>query len=198
MKTKMHKWIGLWKIVFICFTTLTFLPTPASSEEPYQFERMWPTLQQPWYFVPAGIAADKNENIYVINFAYISTIKKFSADGQFITEWGESGSGDGEFSQPAAMEIGGNGNVYVVDAGNHRIQKFTSDGQFISKWGGEGSNNGQFKLTSPSASDYCYKGGIATDTNNNVYVADTFNHRIQKFNSNGQFISAWGTFIGSF
>ncbi|MEA3358676.1 MAG: SMP-30/gluconolactonase/LRE family protein, partial [Thermodesulfobacteriota bacterium] len=193
MITKVNKCLNLCVSIAVILIALIFPPTPALSEEPYVFERMWPTLQQPWYFNPAGIATDKNGNIYVINFAYISTIKKFSADGQFITEWGESGTGNGQFRQPTAIEIGGNGNVYVVDAGNHRIQKFTSDGQFISKWGGEGSNNGQFKLNSPSASDYCYEGGISIGPNNNVYVADTFNHRIQKFNSNGLFISAWGS-----
>ncbi len=87
MKTK--KYLNLWLILVYSFVApFSFFPTFASSEEPYQFERMWPTLQQPWYFIPSGIAIDKNGNFYVINFAYTSTIKKFSADGQFITEWG--------------------------------------------------------------------------------------------------------------
>jgi len=34
--------------------------------------------------------------------------------------------------------------------------------------------------------------GIAVDSNGNVYVADTNNYRIQKFNSNGDFITGWG------
>jgi hypothetical protein len=35
-------------------------------------------------------------------------------------------------------------NIYVVDAGNHRIQKFTNNGEFIATWGTRGTNEGQF------------------------------------------------------
>jgi len=45
------------------------------------------------------------------------------------------------------------------------------------------SNDGQF--TNPF--------GIAIDSSNNVYVADTGNNRIQKFDSNGKFITKWGS-----
>ncbi len=50
-------------------------------------------------------------------------------------------------------------------------------------WGPEGSDNGQFVL--PKA--------IALDCNGNVYVADTFNHRIQKFDNDGTFLTTWGS-----
>ncbi|MFC1600504.1 6-bladed beta-propeller [Patescibacteria group bacterium] len=55
---------------------------------------------------------------------------------------------------------------------------------FNSKWGESGSDNGQFD--SP--------GGVAVDSNNNVYVSDRGNSRIQKFDSNGNFILTWGSF----
>ena len=35
--------------------------------------------------------------------------------------------------------------------------------------------------------------GIAVDSSGNVYLADTDNHRIQKFSSNGQFVTRWGS-----
>ena len=34
--------------------------------------------------------------------------------------------------------------------------------------------------------------GIDVDSSNNVYVADSGNHRIEKFDSNGNFITKWG------
>jgi len=52
---------------------------------------------------------------------------------------------------------------------------------FVLKWGYEGTGNGQFS----------YPHGIAVDKDNYVYVADTFNNRIQKFNSDGQYIMQW-------
>ena len=54
---------------------------------------------------------------------------------------------------------------------------------FATKWGTEGTGNGQFK--SPD--------GIDADSSGNIYVADFYNDRIQKFNSAGTFITKWGT-----
>ncbi|GEM_PF-1700827 len=55
---------------------------------------------------------------------------------------------------------------------------------FVKAWGTpQGSGDGQVNLPR----------GIAVDTESNVYVADTANHRIQKFNSNGTFLAKWGT-----
>lgn len=60
--------------------------------------------------------------------------------------------------------------MYVVEAGN-RVQRFTNSGGYISSWGSTGSGDGQFNLPE----------GVVTDASGNVYVADTYNHRIQKF-----------------
>ena len=54
---------------------------------------------------------------------------------------------------------------------------------FITKWGSNGTADGQF--SSPA--------GVAVDSSGNVYVADNGNYRIQKFNSNGTFITKWGS-----
>ncbi len=69
------------------------------------------------------------------------------------------------------MATDAGGDVYVVDAGNHRIQKFTGTGTYLTQWGSLGSGDGQF----------IFPYGVATDTFGDVYVADTGNHRIQKF-----------------
>jgi streptogramin lyase len=55
--------------------------------------------------------------------------------------------------------------------------------EFETKWGGPGKDNGQFD----------WPRGIAVDKNNYVYVADSNNNRIQKFDSNGTFIAKWGS-----
>ena len=72
------------------------------------------------------------------------------ADRHLHLQWGTSGSGDGQFSNPLGVTTDPAGNVYVADAGNDRIQKFTSAGTFLTKWGTDGSGDGQFD--NPSAS----------------------------------------------
>ncbi len=51
-------------------------------------------------------------------------------------------------------------------------------------WGSSGSGNGQF--------DGLF--GVAVDSAGDVYVADTFNNRIQKFTSAGAYVTQWGSF----
>ncbi|MGD2295419.1 MAG: SMP-30/gluconolactonase/LRE family protein, partial [Candidatus Aminicenantes bacterium] len=55
---------------------------------------------------------------------------------------------------------------------------------FVLKWGELGSGDGQFQ----------YPGGIDLDINGIVYVTDLFNHRIQKFDSKGNFLAKWGSY----
>lgn len=55
---------------------------------------------------------------------------------------------------------------------------------FSTKWGTSGTTgNGEFQ----------FPYDIAIDSSGNVYVTDTYNHRIQKFTSSGTFISTWGS-----
>lgn len=166
----------------ILMITLPF-PFNAFSAELYEYERMWPVLEQPWYFNrPRDIAVDGNGSVYVAD-TYNHRVQKFTANGQLITKWGSYGSGDGQFDSPSGLTLDSSGNVYVVDGGNGRIQKFTSNGEFLTKWGGYGSGDKEFDTPT----------GIAIDSSGNVYVADTYNHRIQKFTSNGEFVTRWGS-----
>jgi len=44
----------------------------------------------------------------------------------FVSKWGTSGMGDGEFKLPHDVEVAPDGSVYLADTGNHRIQKFST------------------------------------------------------------------------
>jgi len=133
MRTGANKFLRSLGIAIFSSIILFLHIIPASSEETYKFERMWPTLQQPWYFHnPHGIAIDRNSNIYVAD-TINSRIQKFSSDGQFITMW--KATDDGLFNVPQGIAVDTSGNVYVADAGTNYIYKFSPDGDFIAKWG---------------------------------------------------------------
>lgn len=53
--------------------------------------------------------------------------------------------------------------------------------QFVKEWGSYGYDIGKFNNP----------GGIAIDSEDNIYVADSYNYRIQKFDSNGNFLKEW-------
>jgi NHL repeat len=118
---------------------------------------------------------------------------------------GSIGGLGGEFHGPRGPATDAEGNVYVADVSNHRIQKFDSAGNFERAWGKDVDTGGGtgFEICTVAAS--CKDGssgglggelnlptGVATDAAGNVYVADTFNHRIQKFDSSGNFQRAFG------
>jgi len=171
------------KMVVYLSVILMSLPTLALSEETYKFERMWPTLKQPWYFYrPLSVAVDQSGYVYIAERDG-NRIVKVDSNGYLVTQWGSSGTDKGQFSFPEGIAVDAAGNIYVSDSWNHRIQKFTPYGGFISMMGSYGSGSGQFDGP----------GGIAFDSKGNMYVTDRNNHRIQKFDSTGQFVTEWGS-----
>ena len=119
---------------------------------------------------PEGIAIDDSGNVYVAD-SENNRIQKFDSNGTFITKWGTSGSGNGQFPCPVGVAIDNVGNVYVSEWDNNRIQKFGPNGAFITKWGTDGSGSGAVYA----------RMGIAVNSSRDVYVADYGNNRIQVF-----------------
>jgi len=142
---------------------------------------------------PVAIAIDSIGNIYVTD-SQNSRIQKFTSNGTFVKKWGSEGTGDGEFGSSGSSKIilsiavDSNDSIYVSDTFNHRIQKFTSDGTFVTKWGSKGNGNGEFGGSS-NIGPY----GMAIDSDDNIYVADPWNDRVQKFTSDGTFIKTIGS-----
>ncbi len=95
----------------------------------------------------------------------------------YFSEWGTTGTENGQFQLPWSLTLDSSGNVYVVDGNNARIQKFDPNGNFIGKWG--------MGNLSPV--------GIARDSLDNIYVTaiDNGANIVIKFSNNGTFISRW-------
>jgi DNA-binding beta-propeller fold protein YncE len=61
-------------------------------------------------------------------------VHRFSAEGEHIQSWGESGIAPGEFAWPHNVEISPSGTLYVCDRENHRMQVFDEQGTLLDVW----------------------------------------------------------------
>ncbi|MBM4120159.1 MAG: hypothetical protein FJ248_04590 [Nitrospira sp.] len=148
---------------------------------------------------PWGIAVDRVRGyIYVVDSANFR-VQKFDPMGEFIMQWGSFGTNDGQFYFPRGVAVDpADGAVYVVDMGNHRIQKFDTSTnvlpQLLTKFGG---GLGPGHASDPRAQEpgqFRSPWGIVVDGQGDVFVSDTGNQRIQKFDREGNFITQWGGF----
>lgn len=135
---------------------------------------------------PTGIAVDSKGDVYVADTGNQS-IKKYSGDGVYISHRGMFSP----ITNPAVLgddyseiAIDASDMVYITKMGmtTNTIQKFTPDGKLVTMWGNDYSPEYGF-LEFPTA--------IAIDAKGNVLVAEGLSPRIQKFTSNGEYISIW-------
>ena len=151
---------------------------------------------------PVGIAINADGTIYVADSGN-NRIDVFDNTGTYQTVFGEMGSGDGQLNTPYGIALDGTGDVYVADPGNNRIDIFSPVGTFIKAigWGvsdGDPSlevctSNCQAGINGSGAGQLDNPLGIAVDQFGTMYVVDTNNSRVEKFDAAGNFISGWGS-----
>jgi len=132
---------------------------------------------------PQFVAFDRAGNVYATDAA-LGRVQKFTPEGKLLDHWGSKSDGPGGFGGPPPVGkngIAGLGGpiAIVVDrqdrvwvgGTNNKVQQFTNDGKFLRMIGGRGEGPGQFHTPH----------GLALDSRECLYVADTMNARIQKF-----------------
>lgn len=89
---------------------------------------------------------------------------------------------DGNFRQPTDVAWDSTGNIYISDGYiNSRVAKYDRNGDWVGSWGEPGTGPGQFRT--PHA--------IVIDRNDNVYVGDRGNERVQVFDTSGRYLREW-------
>jgi len=167
-------------IAFVFLGLLTVSVSLAQeNEKNYIFERMWPTLQQPWYFnKPMDVATDKYGYVYIADSGNYS-IQKFTRDGQLVSKWKIEARENGLTPDIAGITVDSNSFVYITDT--YGIQKFNTDGRFEKKWLYEEGEGKEGFSVAP---------GIAVDENF-VYVFISEKRQIKKFSTEGKFVKEW-------
>ncbi len=139
-----------------------------------------------------GLAVDADGVVYVAHWNS-NKVAAYSVTGTLIREWGQKGTGDGEFQLPGSIALGPDDLLYVPDQGNSRVQKFTKEGKFIGKFGEHGKEPGQFGGGQPAGGRFAGPQFVAFDRRGHVYTTDAALDRIQKFSSDGQLLDHWGS-----
>ena len=101
---------------------------------------------------------------------------------------GEGSEGDAvdakiEFDLPGGVSVGRNGEVCVVDTGNHRFVLFNPDSIRVLVQGSFGGARQQFRDPTD----------LVADLRGNIYIVDSGNHRIKKYDFSGNLVHIWGT-----
>ena len=115
---------------------------------------------------------------------YAKAVVQMEPDGVI----GSPGTGAGQFQAPRMIALGRDGSLYMADSRNHRIQHLSADGTVLQTWGGFAD------ASQGKAPDGMFNEpwGVAVAPDGSVFVSDTWNHRIQKFTADGQFVKGWG------
>lgn len=146
---------------------------------------------------PDGIAVEPVTHDLYIADRLLHRVTRLTRHGAFVMKWGDTGTltnrfghtgagtAPGQFNGPVGVALDAAGHVYTTEHENHRVQKFrvTQDAgswnvETLTTWGSGGSGPGQFNTPY----------GITLDAAGNVWVADGFNSRLQKFSANGELL----------
>ncbi len=150
------------------------------------------------FMVAAQVRVDPSDNIWIVD-EMTNMVIKFDPQGRVALLLGRKaenvnvparpargGNGAGQptdlFDRPTDVAWDAAGNIFVADGlGNARIAKFDKSGRFLTSWGKKGTATGEFADVH----------GIAVDAQGNVYAADGANKRIQVFDNDGKFKTAF-------
>jgi ABC-type Fe3+ transport system permease subunit/DNA-binding beta-propeller fold protein YncE len=132
---------------------------------------------------PKGMTHDHEGNILVLEPHY-QRVNVFSPDGKLAAQWGKRGTNAGEFTLPRAVAVTSRDEVFVSEYSIlDRVQRFAARGGTpLDGFGHSGNASGEFNRPE----------GLCVDAQDRLYVADSCNHRIQLFSSDGKFLRAYG------
>ena len=154
---------------------------------------------------PAGVAVDNTGNLYIAD-SWNHRIRQVDKGGTITAVAGTGARGYGgdggpaleaRLNHPTGVAVDGAGNLYIADSENHRIRRVDKGGTITTAAGiGKSGYSGD---GGPAAGAWLHTPeGVAVDKTGNLYIADTWNHRIRPMDSSGVLTTIAGTGQGGF
>jgi len=141
---------------------------------------------------PQGLAVDPLGRVYFAD-SYNDVVARVNGRGELEVVAGTGVRGfNGEegpatelkLDRPYDVAVDGDGNVYIIDTGNHRLRKVTPDG-FMTTLAGAGdlgpSHDPQPAVTASLSSPW----GVFVDAAGLIYICDGGTHVVRRLNRNG-------------
>lgn len=147
-----------------------------------RFLLMW-QLAQTDLGKPKGMACDHEGNIVVVEPHY-QRVNHYTTEGKLIRRWGAAGTNVGQLTLPRSVAVDPQGTLWLTEYTLvDRVQAFRlPEPIWLQSFGRPGLGNGEFNRAE----------GIALDPAGRLFVADSCNHRIQVFSSQGKWVRAYG------
>jgi sugar lactone lactonase YvrE len=145
---------------------------------------------------PYGVAVDTAGNVYIADTGNYR-IRKVTSEG-IITTVAGNGSYLDEIPAISAKLNNVNGlaadvagNLFIADTDNHRIRKITPDG-IIKTVVGTGISGYDGDGHAANSAQIYFPRGVAIDSAENIYIADSGNNRIRKVSPDGNITTVAG------
>ncbi len=142
--------------------------------------------------LPSGVTVDAAGNFFIADSGN-HRIRKVDTNGVIRTAAGNGGAGYGgdggtatktDLDSPRGVAVDGAGDLFIADTYNHRIRKVDTNG-IIATVAGNGSLGYYGDGGLATGTGLAYPFGVAVDGAGNLFIADTYNHRIRKVDTNG-------------
>jgi len=148
---------------------------------------------------PYGVAVDGRNNVYIaddsnnrIRKVSNGTITTFAGNGTYGFLGDGNPAAAAEFRGPQGVATDAAGNVYIADSSNCRIREVSAATGLINTVAGTGACT--FNGDGPALqSDLNNPNGVWSDANGNLFIADTYNHRIRWVDLSGNMTTIAGT-----
>ena len=131
---------------------------------------------------PQSVAIGPDGSVYVADQSS-SVVQVFGPDGTLRREVGRAGTRPGELTSVGAITVAADNTLFVADGAN-RIDRFDAAGNLIGSFGRRGTGVGEFNFGKGGGNDAPAGGGLTT-SGHLLFVSDSLNNRLQRFNLDG-------------